>query len=132
MSGTPPPPPPGFGDQPPPPPYGAPGYGYGQPGYGYGPPTNVQEHPSGTTVLVLGILGLVLGFACCIGFVLSPIAWVKGNTARREIAAAPGVNWTNKGTVTAGWVCGIIGTVIMLLAVLAVVFVIAIGAGTSG
>jgi hypothetical protein len=104
---------------------------YGAPGYGYGLQPTAREHPSGTTVLVLGILGLVLGFACCIGFVLSPIAWAKGNSARREIASSPDVNWSNKGTVTAGWVCGIIGTVILALAVLAVVVVVAVGAGTG-
>lgn len=131
----PPPPPPGFGDQPPPPPYGAPGYGYvppyGAPGYGYGPQPIAREHPSGTTVLVLGILGLVLGFACCIGFVLSPIAWAKGHSARREIAASPGVNWSNQGAVTAGWVCGIIGTVIMALAVVLVLVFVAVGVSTD-
>ncbi len=126
MSDAPPPPPPGFGNQPPPPPYGAPGYGYG-----YGPQPNAREHPSGTTVLVLGILGLVLGFGCCVGFVLSPIAWAKGHTARREIAASPDVNWSNKGTVTAGWVCGIIGTVILVLAVLAVLVFVVIGVSTD-
>lgn len=112
----PPPPPPGFGGQPP----------YGMPGFGG--PSNVREHPSGTTVLVLGILGLVLGFACCLGFVLSPIAWAKGASARKEMQAAPGITWTNGGQVTAGWVCGIIGTAFVALGVIAFVIIVAAGA----
>lgn len=116
----PPPPPPGFGDQPPS--FGSPSAGYGQPygapGYGYGAP-NQREHPSGTTVLLLGILGLVL---CQ---VLSPIAWVMGGRARREMDAQPGVVWTNRGNITAGWVCGIIGTALLALGVVVMLIVIA-------
>jgi len=71
-----------------------------------------REHPSGTTVLVLGILGLVV---CGL---LAPIAWVKGNTAKREMDAQPGVEWTNRGNITAGRICGMIGTALIALAVI--------------
>ena len=89
-------PPPGDGSELPPsqPPYGQqpeygqppaeygqqPGYGqpYGQPGYG-----QQVDHPQGTTILVLGILGLV---SCQI---LGVVAWVMGNNALREIDANP-------------------------------------------
>jgi hypothetical protein len=124
----PPPPPPGFGEQPPP--YGAPAPGHGQPygapgyGYGYAAP-NQREHPSGTTVLLLGILGLVL---CQ---VLSPIAWVMGGRARKEMASQPGVVWTNSGNITAGWICGIIGTVLVALGVVLVLIVIAAAVSTA-
>lgn len=102
--GAPPPPPP-------PPPFGggAPGV---PPGYGnLGGPS--REHPDGTTVLILGILGI----AVC--GLLSPIAWVKGGQARREMAAQPNVTWSNQSSVTAGWICGIVGTVLIGLALLA-------------
>ncbi len=123
---TPPPPPPGpndpwgrqpWGQQPG---WGTPGYG-APPGYpvprAYG---YVREHPSGTTVLVLGILGLVL---CQ---VLAPIAWVMGHRARREMNREPQVQWTNRGNVTAGWVCGIVGTVLLLLVIAYVVLIITV------
>lgn len=90
------------------------------PGY-YGP----VEHPQATTILVLGVLGLV---ACQ---VMSPIALVMGNKARREIAAQPG-RYSETGLITAGWVCGIIGTVLLVIALVIVVVVIGLGIFTAG
>ena len=101
------------------------------PGYPGQYPGAQREHPSGTTVLVLGILGLVLGFACCIGFVLSPIAWVKGGKARKEMATQPGVYWTNKGSVTAGWICGIVGTCIVGVGILIFLILLAVGLSSA-
>jgi hypothetical protein len=63
-------------------------------------------------VLVLGILSLVI---CG---VLGPFAWAKGNTAKREMDAEPGVQWTNRGSITAGRICGIIATVLLILSIL--------------
>lgn len=96
---------------PPPRPPGAAGGPYIAPNP-YGWPTNGREHPNGTTILVLGILSLV---ACG---VLGPFAWAMGNTAIREMNTEPGANWTNRGNVTAGRVCGIIGTCFLILGVL--------------
>lgn len=85
---------------------------FGQPG---------REHPNGTTVLVLGILSLVV---CGL---LGPFAWSMGSKALREIEASPGVTWNNRGNITAGRICGIVGTgmmavqVLVLLAVFGVV-----------
>ena len=79
MSTTPPPPPPPpSGAPPPPPPPQQPPGGYGPGGYGpggYGAAGVPQEHPKGTTILVLGILSLVL---CGL---LGPFAWNMGNQA---------------------------------------------------
>ena len=83
-----------YSDQPPPPPYGGQPGGYG----GYGGAGGPVDHPRGTVVLILGILGLV----CC--GVLAPIAWVMGNTALKEIDANPQA-YTNRGTVRAGQIC---------------------------
>ncbi len=112
MSGAPDPP---FGAVPQqsPPAYGYPGYGapaYGAPaggyqGYGYGGLPQ-QEHPQGTIVLILGILGLV---TCQ---VLSPIAWAMGNRALAEIDAAPG-RYGNRSVVNIGRICGIVGCVLL-------------------
>ena len=94
--------------------YGPPsGYAYG---YGYAPPTT--EHPSGTTVLVLGILGIVL---CQI---LGPIAWSQGNKVLREIDASPG-RYSNRGSVQAGRILGMIGTGLLVLSLLYVVAMVA-------
>lgn len=84
-----------------------------------------QEHPKGTQILVLGILSLV----CC--GLLGPFAWVMGNNARKEMDARQGVYWTNRGNVTAGWVCGIIGSVFLILGVVYFIVVFALVAGNS-
>ena len=103
-------------------PYGAPP-GYGVP-YGYGPPQ--QEHPQGTTVLILGILGIV---ACQI---LAPFAWVMGNRALAEIDANPAA-YSNRGLVVAGRICGIVGSVLCMLVglVLLIAIVAIIGAAAT-
>jgi hypothetical protein len=80
----------------------------------------VRDHPAGTTVLVLGILSLVL----C-GF-LGPFAWAKGNTAKREMDAQPDVRWSNRGSITAGRICGMIASILLIVSV--VVFVLLIAA----
>ncbi|MFM7684468.1 MAG: DUF4190 domain-containing protein [Actinomycetota bacterium] len=106
----PPPPPPG------PPPYQNP---Y-QPAYQTG-----ADHPNGTTILVLGILSLVV---CGL---LGPVAWVMGNNAIREMDAQSAVNFRNRGNVTAGRICGIIGTVFLVLSVLMIVFFLVVMAGAT-
>jgi hypothetical protein len=113
-----PPPPPGPGpqdrsDQP---------FGHGYPphygGY-YG-----REHPRGTTVLVLGILSLA---ACGL---LGPVAWVMGTDALAEIDANPGA-YTNRGTVQAGRICGIVATALLGVSLLAIVLAMLVGATAS-
>lgn len=120
-----------YAPQGPPPGYGSPTPGYGGPPPGYGGypggPAGV-EHPQGTIVLVLGILGLVM---CQI---LGPVAWVMGNRAMAEIDAAPG-RYSNRGAVNAGRICGIVGTVLLgVTAVLFIVYIVVIVVviGTSG
>lgn len=112
-----------------PPPGGYPQPGHPQPGYGYGGYGPVQqEHPQGTVILVLGICSLVL---CQL---LGPVAWIMGNKAKAEVDASPG-RYSNAGNITAGRVCGIIATVILILAVvgygLLFAVVIAAESGTS-
>ncbi len=95
------------------------------PGYGYGgQQMYAREHPEGTTILVLGILSLVV---CGL---LGPFAWVKGNSALREIDANPGT-YTNRGNVSAGRICGIIASVLMILGVVGFVLVLILGAAAS-
>lgn len=66
---------------------------------------------------MLGIIGIVL---CQL---LGPIAWVMGNNELAAIDAgrrAP----ENRGTANAGRILGIIGTVLLALSILAVIFLV--------
>lgn len=80
--------------------------------YGYGPV--LPDHPQSVTVFVLGLLSLFFGG------VTGPFALVMGRNARREMAQAPG-RYRDSGLLTAGWVMGIIGTVLLVLTVLFVI-----------
>lgn len=110
--------PPPYGNPPPPP---AGGYGYG----GYpGPPA---DHPKATTILVLGILSLV----CCGLFTGIP-AIVMGKSALTEIDASHG-RIGGRGTVKAGWICGIIGTALSVVGFLfyGLVAVVGLASGST-
>jgi hypothetical protein len=88
--------------------------------------SRVQEHPHGTLVLVLGILGLV-GLS-----VLAPSAQYFGSKSLREIDANPGA-FTNRGNVVAGRVLGIIGTVLLgLVLVFVLGFFLLVAVGVAG
>lgn len=111
---------------PPPQEYGAPQNPYGapyQPAYAGGV---LPDHPSATTAMVLGIIGLV-GIALCGGLtlVLSPAAWVVGAKAVREIDASQG-RYAGRDRAQAGKVMGIIGTVLLALGIVTLIAVIAI------
>jgi len=85
----------------------------GQPYPGQPYPGSYQpDHPSATTALVLGILGLVV-FAP-----LAPFAWGIAAKARTEIRQSPG-RYRAAGSLQAGYVLGIIGTVLLALGILA-------------
>ncbi|GAB3200995.1 hypothetical protein GCM10027062_21880 [Nocardioides hungaricus] len=106
-------------------------YGYPQAPYGQPP---LPNHPSATTAMVLGIIGLAGVVACGgITLVLSPFAWAIGAKASHEIKAHPGT-YGGEGSASAGKIMGIIGTVLLILAVLAVVafIVIAIAVDSPG
>jgi hypothetical protein len=94
----------------------APPVPYGQPNaYGQQPyPPYAVDHPQTTTVLILGILGLIL---CS---VLAPFAWVMGNRVVREIDASQG-QLGGRSSANAGRICGIIGSVLLALSLLAVI-----------
>jgi len=78
-----------------------------------------REHPNGTTVLVLGILSLVV---CGL---LGPIAWGMGNSALKEMNAQPSYDWRNRGNITAGRICGIISTMLLVVSLLGIAVLIA-------
>lgn len=85
--------------------------------YGYPAQAPIQyapEHPRATTSLVLGILGVVL---CQI---LAPFAWSIGKKTLDEIDASQG-RLGGRGAAQAGYVLGIVGTVLLALGVVAIV-----------
>jgi tetratricopeptide (TPR) repeat protein len=91
-------------------------------GQAYGaiaPPVN------GTTILVLAIVGLV-----CFQ-ILGPIAWIMANNALKTLDQYPYADQSQRGTVVAGRVIGIIATGFLALSAvyLIVVIIIAIGSG---
>jgi uncharacterized membrane protein YjgN (DUF898 family) len=75
--------------------------------------------------LVLGILSLVVCGIC------GPFAWSMANNALREMDAQPGVTFSNRGNITAGRICGIIGTVLLILGVVWIVLWIVVIAGMA-
>src|SRR4051812_12281488 len=125
------------------PPYAQPAYwqpAYGQqPPYGYPPAyaafaPPVPDHKHASLSMILGILGLAFGFMCGVGFLASPFAWALGHSAVKEIRASQG-RLGGEGTARAGMVMGIIGTVLLILAVLGLIafaVLIAVGDSSSG
>ena len=97
-------------------PYGAPQYGapqYGAPQYGgdpYGAPMQ-KDHDRATLIMVLGILSIV----CCGLFTGIP-AIIMGRQATQQIDASGGA-LGGRGKVQAGFICGIIGTVLSVLGI---------------
>jgi hypothetical protein len=75
-----------------------------------------QNHPKAVTSLVLGIVGVV----CC--SIAAPFAWSIGKKTVNEIDASGG-QMGGRGQAQAGYILGIIGTV--LLAISLVFFIIA-------
>ncbi|MBL8622630.1 MAG: hypothetical protein JNK64_15050 [Myxococcales bacterium] len=107
----------GYGYPPPPPAYGYGGY----PG-GYGGAFPVPAR--GGTILVFGILSLVV---CSI---LGPIAWSMGNEELRRIERGE-VDPSTRGNVTAGRICGMIASILMIISLGLILFVFVLAAGAS-
>ena len=104
-------PPAPYGQQPPPP------YGQSSPvpyGQSYGAPA--QEHPQGTMIFVLGIVGIFVG-------VCAPIAWYLGNKTLREITAA-GTSYSNVSQIRTGRMLGKVFTIIYIVFI--VLYIIAL------
>ena len=100
--------------QPSPTPYGQPSQ-YGQPYGGVA----TQEHPQGTMIFVLGIVGIFVG-------VCAPIAWYLGNKTLREITAA-GTSYSNVSQIRTGRMLGKVFTILYIVfIVLYIVFVVVI------
>lgn len=114
-------PPPGYS---PPPAWPPPPSGYYAPPGGYYPP---QAPPvNAALILVFGILGIVLAVTCSIGGIFGVIAWVMGNSALQTLENV-GDPLSQRGTVQAGRICGIVGTGLMALVIVGFIALMALG-----
>jgi uncharacterized membrane protein YjgN (DUF898 family) len=98
--------------------------GDGQPQGPYPPIAYAPDHPKATTALVLGILGIVI---CGL---VAPFAWKVGRDTVREIDASQG-RLGGRGSAQAGYILGVVGTVLLGLGLLAVVVLLVLGIGLA-
>jgi hypothetical protein len=85
---------------------------HGQQPYPYSPHSAypaLREHPEGTTILILGVLGFVV-FPCGI------IAWYLGSKAMKQIQAG-GIRYSNESNITTGKILGMVTSIIGMVAV---------------
>ncbi len=102
--------------------WGPPAYPYAtEPPYGGWGPQPVQDHPRATLSLILGVVALGGGLICGLPILASPFAWVIGGRTVREIRRSGG-RYGGEGLARAGQVLGIVGTVLIVMFVLAVAF----------
>ena len=113
------------------------GPGYGPPyGQGYlqafgplsgGPPVQ-QTNGVAVASLVTGIMSVTLGWCCVIFALAGPIAVVLGKQGQRR-ADESGGQVGGRAMATAGFVLGIIGTVVLVLGVGWIIYLVASGRG---
>ena len=76
---------------------------------------NNQSSGSGGTILALGIIGLALTLIIpIIGVVCSLVAWSMGDTALRKLNTASSAESAEKGMISAGRTCGMVGSLLFL------------------
>jgi hypothetical protein len=94
-------------------PYSSPQYGAPQQNNPYtGPPAPAGDHQRATLIMILGILSI----PCCGLFTGIP-AIIMGRMALQEIDSSGGAI-SGRGKVNAGFICGIIGTVLSVVGII--------------
>jgi hypothetical protein len=106
--------------------YGRDSGGYTPAPYGQGYSAPAGDHPQGTTILVLGIVGIF--FTIC-----APIAWYLGSRALKEIKAS-GMTYNNQQQIVIGRTLGIIFTILAIIGLILAVFfvIVAVVAASQG
>jgi predicted Zn finger-like uncharacterized protein len=91
-------------------------------------PRRDAEPDRGTTVLVLGILSLASMMISCVpvGVILGLIAWTMGQTDLRKMKRGQMDDY-GRSMTQAGWICGIVGTIVNSLAILGCMTLLGIG-----
>ncbi|MDF1606042.1 DUF4190 domain-containing protein [Nocardioides sp. YIM 152315] len=125
--------------QPPPNPYQPQQQPYGQPPYAqqYGqpyPPQQAYGHPvtpptDGLAIgaMITGIAGLVMACAYGVGLLASPVALVLGRISMNRIDRSGG-RLGGRGMALAGFILGIIGSVLLVLAIAGLIALIIVAA----
>ncbi|WP_370248336.1 DUF4190 domain-containing protein [Nocardioides sp.] len=116
-------------------PYGQPAYGqpaYGQAPYGspYGAGLYTPAPPNeslSVASMVVGIVSFVLACGYGIGLLGSPVALVLGRISMKRIDRSQGT-LGGRGFALTGFILGIIGTILLVLAIAAVVVIIIVAA----
>lgn len=67
----------------------------------------LPEHPQGTTILVLGIVGFFVT-------ICAPIAWYMGSKAQKEMRAS-GVHYANEQNIAIGKILGMVLTILAII-----------------
>jgi uncharacterized membrane protein len=73
--------------------------------------------------MVLGIVSVAGGLMCWLPLLISPVAWIMGAKAVKDIDASRGAQ-TGRSEAVAGKVLGIIGTVLLILAIAFIVLIV--------
>ena len=73
------------------------------------------KEPRATTALILGLVGVIGGWMCCLPVVVSPVAIVYGRKSLNAIREQPHLG--GHGEAMAGFILGICGTALIVLAV---------------
>ncbi len=87
------------------------------------PPDGGPAPVNGQTIMIMGIVSLF-----CFGIILGPIAWIQGNAALKTLDTY-GDPTNQRGPVTTGRICGMIGAI--LAAVIFVGYIIAVAVGVT-
>jgi hypothetical protein len=101
-----------------------------QPGMQPFPPYALPDLPKATSALVFGIVAVAGAFFCVVPILVSPVAWILGAQARKEIRSAP-QQWGGEGRATAGMVLGIVGTVLLALGLIAIALFVIVAVTSS-
>jgi hypothetical protein len=114
--------------------YGQPVYGqqpaYPPPGYAY--PAVVPTDGHATAAMIVGIVSLVLASCYGVGLLGAPVALFMGKASMNRIDTSGG-QLGGRGMAQAGFILGIIGTVLLGLAiVLVIVLVVVLASSGSG
>lgn len=84
-----------------------------------------RDHPNAIIAFILGIFSVV-AFP-----LVGPVAWILASKALHEIDRPNGTVYTNRGLAVAGKVLGIIGTVFLVLIIIAIVVFVSFAVAAS-
>ena len=85
-------------------------------------------HPNAVPALVVGVVGIA---TLLVGFpFVSPVAWYLAAKGRREVRQNPG-SYRDSGILTAGFVLGIVGTLVAIAFIALIVLAIILFVSSS-